>query len=83
MNDLNLNPHSASLFIGNLSIYCIEKDLFNLFSKYGNVQAVIVKTNSKTKLGLGYGFVRFSTREEAAIAMRELHGSIFMGREIR
>ena len=78
--------HINELFVGDLSYFCTEKDLANLFGKYGGVLATRIKRpdgSSPNSRSLMYGFVCMETLEGAYAAARSLHRSLFMGRFIR
>ncbi len=75
------NPNEV--FVGDLSFFCEEKDLFDLFSQYGRVESCrIVMNDSQTK-SLMFGFVCLSSPQEAATAARVLHNHPFMGRNMK
>ncbi len=77
----NYKPNE--LFIGNLSYFCEEKDLFELFDQYGNVEDVrIIKNDSGTR-SLMFGFVSMSTVHEAREMEKLLNNHLFLGRRIR
>lgn len=76
------NPSNV-LFIGDLSIFCTEKDLTDLFAGYGNVTEVkIMKSDDKGR-SLSYGFVKFSDIAEASYAMNHLQHKLLHGRNLR
>jgi RNA recognition motif-containing protein len=77
---------SSTLFLGDLSIYCQEKDLFQLCSKFGAIAAIKIKRNDNgqvRKPHLSYGFVKFRFIESARTAFTELNGLVYLGRPIR
>lgn len=71
----------TQLFVGNLSWETGWQDLKDHFRQIGEVQRadVAVGRDGRKK---GFGFIRFSTPEEATKAIDELHGVEFMGRTI-
>lgn len=74
---------SNVLFIGDLSIFCTEKDLNDLFSGFGTVTEVkIMKSDDKGR-SLSYGFVKFSDPADAARAMNHLQHKLLHGRHLR
>jgi RNA recognition motif-containing protein len=77
---------TTTLFLGDLSIYCQEKEVFALFRPYGPIESIQIKRSDETmtrKPHLSYGFVKFEFRESAERALMELNGKIFLGRAIR
>jgi hypothetical protein len=77
------NGASNSLFVGDLSKFCNEENLEQLFKRYGHVAEVKIKRNNTTGKTLSYGFVTFLTEESAALAMEHLNGYSFFGRNLR
>ena len=77
----NYKPNE--LFVGNLSYFCEEKDLFELFDQYGNVEDVrIIKNDSGTR-SLMFGFVTMASVYEAREMEKLLNNHLFMGRRLR
>ncbi len=75
--------HPNGLFVGNLSFFCQESDLFKLFSTFGLVECCrIVLNDSRTK-SLMYGFVGMSTHEASMSATLALDNKMFMGRNMK
>lgn len=76
-------PSDGCLFIGDLSVICMESHLTNLFQDYGRVLRSEIKQGLKAFKFLGYGFITMSTAEEANNAMESLNGVRFLGRKLR
>ncbi len=73
----------TEIFIGDLSYFCTETHLFELFSQYGNVQSVrIVRSQKKTR-SLNFGFVCLETVHQAQEVSKLLNNHLFMGRNIK
>ena len=81
MQSLPLN--SATLFIGDLSIFCTERELYQLFEPFGPIESIQLKRCEKKQMQLSYGFIKFAFRQSAEEALRKVNGSIFIGRAIR
>ena len=78
--------HPFELFVGDLSYFCQEKHLIDLFSQYGTVvSARIKRPDHPAPPGrtLMYGFVCLDSKESTQAAVQNLHRSLFMGRHIR
>jgi RNA recognition motif-containing protein len=76
----------TTLFLGDLSVYCKERDIFELFQNFGQVESVQIKKSedgSVPKPHLCYGFVKFNRRECAEMALCAVNGKLFLGRPIR
>jgi RNA recognition motif-containing protein len=78
-----MNRHPNEVFVGDLSFFCQELQLFELFSVYGLVTDARVKRSDRGNRTLMYGFVRMAELEQAAQAATELHGKLYMGRKMR
>jgi RNA recognition motif-containing protein len=76
---------SHTLFVGDISIFCDEKNLHHLFSSFGEVASVQLKKpeTQSTKAHLSYGFIQFVSRESAEIALKKADGFVFLGRALR
>ncbi len=90
MNILETSPppsedFKTSLFLGDLSITCDESNLFELFSRFGVVESVQLKKSERDRqrAHLGFGFIKFATRESAERALQEMNGYFFLGRAMR
>jgi RNA recognition motif-containing protein len=77
----NFNP--CELFVGDLSFFCDERDLYALFEQCGTVQDVRIIRNDHGTRSLMFGFVTMSDVHEARESERLLHGQYFMGRTLR
>lgn len=74
---------SAKLYIGNLAWKTSTESLKSAFSAYGNVEDAIVMTDRETGRSRGFGFVTFSSEQEAQAAINEMSGKDLDGRNIR
>lgn len=76
-------PGKSSLFIGDLAIFCSERDIEEAFAPYGEIQEIKIMRSEETSRNLSYGFIKFSTPQSAKIAMNQLNGVILCGRPLR
>ena len=67
---------NTNLFIKNLPEDTTPKDVFDIFSKFGNIDSIELKNNQKGKC-IGYGYVDFTTEESANEAMEHLDQTKF------
>ena len=74
---------SSCLYVGNLSYFSTEEQVYELFMRCGNVNRVIMGLNKQTKKPCGFCFVEYVTREAAEIAFETLDNTILDGRSIR
>ncbi|KAL5973854.1 hypothetical protein ACLOJK_030512 [Asimina triloba] len=84
-----LNPASSNvgetlhkIFVSNLAWKARSNDLRELFAAFNPVSARVV-FDSPSGGSAGYGFVSFSTKEDAEAAISVLEGQEFMGRPLR
>ena len=68
---------STKIYVDNLAAVTTERDLQDLFSRYGNVTAVHIAVDRAHRKALGFGFVTMVTPEGAQSAIRALHGKKF------
>ncbi|OMJ13043.1 Glycine-rich RNA-binding protein 4, mitochondrial [Smittium culicis] len=74
---------SAKVFVGSLSWGTTSESLREKFEEFGTVEDSIVIQDRDTGRSRGYGFVTFSTNEEAQAAIDQANESEFDGRNIR
>lgn len=72
-----------SLFIGDLSVHCTEKDIYAVFQSCGPIESVKVKQAFSHQSHSAYGFVTYMTVESAQRAMDTLQGAILLGRPLK
>jgi RNA recognition motif-containing protein len=65
---------AKKLYIGNVSYKTTESDLSNLFSQAGNIESVKIINDQYTGRSKGFGFVEFSSQEEANKAISMFNG---------
>lgn len=70
-----------SLFLGDLSCFCQEIDLFRVFSQFGEIEEIRIKRNEAGN-GLGYGFVTFLEMKAAERAIGA-DGLVILGRPVK
>ncbi|KAJ4402945.1 nuclear localization sequence binding protein [Didymella pomorum] len=74
---------SNTLFLGNLSFDCSNEVVQEAFQEYGNISRVSLPTDRETGALKGFGYVDFSSTEEASAALEALNGAEIAGRPIR
>ncbi len=70
------------IHIGNLSDDAKETVLHDLFSQYGQVDAVTIIRDAATGQSRGFGFVEMSHNEEAQQAIVDLNGHMVDGQPL-
>ena len=71
------------LMILNLPRDFSEEALAKLFKTHGDIKACDLVIDDKTGTSKGFGFVEMALKDEAEIAVRELHGSRVNKNKIR
>jgi hypothetical protein len=79
--EINFEP-TKTLFLGDLSYFCTEDDLFSLFAAYGSVTSIKVQRGVSGE-PLLHGYIVFHSPLSARQALLEVDGIAFMGRNIR
>ena len=77
---------STTLYVGNLSHWTMETQLWDYFSRYGEVDDIIMGLNRETKEPSGFCFVVMATREDAEIvydALRTGHDLLENNESVR
>ncbi len=70
------------LFVGNLPFSATDEDLRAKFSEVGRVVSARVIVDRDTNRSRGFGFVEMATPEQAKNAIKRLHETTLMGRNI-
>ncbi|MFH1971272.1 MAG: RNA-binding protein [Patescibacteria group bacterium] len=73
---------AAKLFVGNLDFTVKSDDLKAHFSTIGTVIDAVVISDRMTGRSRGFGFIEFSSDEEAKTAIEKLNNSELNGRNI-
>jgi RNA recognition motif-containing protein len=71
------------LFVGDLSFFCQEQNLLELFEPFGHIVEARVRRSDNKGHSLMYGFVKMSNLAEAEKAAQALNDKLFMGRSLR
>src|SRR3990167_4803037 len=65
---------AKKLYVGNISYQTTEDELNTLFSQAGNIESVKVINDQYSGRSKGFGFVEFSTQDEADKAVSMFNG---------
>ncbi|XP_069583323.1 nuclear cap-binding protein subunit 2 [Ranitomeya imitator] len=78
-----LLKQSCTLYVGNLSFYTTEEQIYELFSKSGDVKKIVMGLDKVKKTACGFCFVEYYTRADTEQAMRFINGTRLDDRIIR
>ncbi|MCA9614831.1 MAG: RNA-binding protein [Myxococcales bacterium] len=73
---------TTKVFVGGLSWGTNDDQLFRAFEKFGSVVEARVITDRDTGRSRGFGFVTFSSQDEATAAMNAMNGAELDGRTL-
>ena len=65
-----LLQQSCTLYVGNMSFYTTEEQLYELFGKAGDVKRIIMGLDKFLRTPCGFCFVDYYIREDAENALR-------------
>ena len=75
--------NSLTVYVGNLSFYTTETQLYSLFSLAGPVDRVIMGLHRVQKTPCGFCFVIFMNRQAVVFAKNYLNGTVVDGKKIK
>merc|ERR1711971_1284247 len=75
--------NSTTMYVGNLSFFTTEEQLYELFGKCGDVKRIIMGLDKFKRTPCGFCFVEYYTREESENAQRYINGTRLDDRIIR
>ncbi|KAL2820947.1 hypothetical protein BDW59DRAFT_150374 [Aspergillus cavernicola] len=79
----NSQPHSASLYVGELDFSVTEAMLYELFSSIGQVASIRVCRDAVTRRSLGYAYVNYNDTSHGERALDELNYTLIKGKPCR
>eukprot|EP00887_Chlorella_sp_A99_P006294 scaffold3.g6294.t1 len=74
---------STSIYVGNLSFYTTEDQIYEVFSKVGDIKRIIMGLDKKQKTPCGFCFVVYYTRADAEDCVKWVNGTVLDDRPIR
>ncbi|KAK9892048.1 hypothetical protein WA026_018247 [Henosepilachna vigintioctopunctata] len=74
---------STTLYVGNLSFYTTENQIYDLFARCGDIKRIIMGLDKFKRTPCGFCFVEYYTREDAENCMRYINGTNLDERVIR
>ena len=80
---LQMLKTTCTLYVGNLSFYTTEEQIYELFSRAGEVRRIIMGLNRTTMTPCGFCFVECFSRSDAEACIKYLTGTVLDERVIR
>ncbi|GMI95239.1 hypothetical protein HRI_003193200 [Hibiscus trionum] len=77
------NSPSSKVFVGGISFQTDDQGLSDAFSQYGQVVEARVIVDRETGRSRGFGFVTYTSTEDASSAIQALDGQVLHGRQVR
>ncbi|XP_042429607.1 nuclear cap-binding protein subunit 2-like [Zingiber officinale] len=74
---------STTVYVGNMSFYSTEEQVYELFSRAGEIKKIIMGLDKNTKTPCGFSFVLYYSREDAEDAVKYISGTMLDDRPIR
>lgn len=71
------------IYVGNLPYTATEADIRELFSEFGEIQAVKIITDRETGGSKGFGFATLADQSRVNDAVQALNGHNFHGRPLK
>ena len=72
----------TKVFVGGLSWDANDDDIKELFGECGTVTDAVILQDRETGKSRGFGFVTYSSDEEASAAVEKFHDHEYMGRKL-
>ena len=77
------SPESDTLFVGNLPFSANEDAIHEMFGSSGSVMGIRLPTDPESGRPKGFGYVQYSSIDEARQAYNDLNGADLNGRPVR
>jgi len=74
---------STTVYVGNVSFYTTEDQIYEVFSKAGDVKRIIMGLDKNRMTPCGFCFVVYYTRKDTEDCVKYLNGTILDDRPIR
>ncbi|CAA3012308.1 nuclear cap-binding subunit 2-like [Olea europaea subsp. europaea] len=74
---------STTVYVGNMSFYTTEEQVYELFSRAGEIKKIIMGLDKNTKTPCGFCFILYYSREDTEDSVKYISGTILDDRPIR
>ena len=66
---------STTLYVGNVSFFTTEEQIWELFAKVGVLRTIVMGLDKNAKTPCGFSFVEYHNRKDAEKAVKYLNGT--------
>ncbi|KAJ8544790.1 hypothetical protein K7X08_017373 [Anisodus acutangulus] len=74
---------STTVYVGNMSFYTTEEQVYELFSRAGEIKKIVMGLDKNTKTPCGFSFIMYYSRDDAEDTVKYISGTILDDRPIR
>ncbi|CAH9113010.1 unnamed protein product [Cuscuta europaea] len=74
---------STTVYVGNMSFYTTEEQVYELFSRTGELKKIIMGLDKNSRTPCGFCFVMYYSREDTEDSVKYISGTILDDRPIR
>ncbi|KAK4360540.1 hypothetical protein RND71_019492 [Anisodus tanguticus] len=74
---------STTVYVGNMSFYTTEEQVYELFSRAGEIKKIVMGLDKNTKTPCGFSFIMYYSRDDAEDSVKYISGTILDDRPIR
>lgn len=82
-NSNQVQHNGKELFVGDLSYFCREQHIQQLFSSIGRVISVRIRRSDRRGHSLMHGFAKMASVEDAQRVVATFDGYMFLGRKMK
>lgn len=75
--------NSTTVYVGNMSFYTTEEQVYELFSRAGEIKKMTMGLDKNSKTPCGFCFVMYYSRDDAEDCVKYISGTILDDRPIR
>ncbi|XP_019184427.1 PREDICTED: nuclear cap-binding protein subunit 2 isoform X1 [Ipomoea nil] len=74
---------STTVYVGNMSFYTTEEQVYELFSRAGEIKKIVMGLDKNSRTPCGFCFVMYYSREDTEDSVKYISGTILDDRPIR
>ncbi|EYU22773.1 hypothetical protein ABFS83_03G125300 [Erythranthe nasuta] len=75
--------NSTTIYVGNMSFYTTEEQVYELFTRAGEIKKIVMGLDKNGKTPCGFCFIMYYSREDAEDSVKYISGTILDDRPIR